>query len=58
MYSQVSSIKEIGGRNEVIVVKEGTAVPLHADPGFMGIQERLTVTEEDTEREKKGENMR
>ena len=58
MYSQVSSIKKIGGQNKVLVVEEGTAVPLHANPGFMGIQERSSVTDEDAKIEKKGANMR
>ena len=44
VYSQMSSIKKIGGRNKALVVKEGTAVPLHVDPGFVGIQEGSSVT--------------
>ena len=55
MYSQVSSIKKIGGRNKVLIVKEGTAVPLHTNPGFMGVQERSLVMDEDTKIKKKGE---
>ena len=58
MYSQVSSIKKIRGRNKVLAVEEGTAVPLHADPGFVGIQEGTSVPDEDTKSEKKGGNMR
>ena len=58
MYSQVSLIKKIGGGYEVLVIKEGTAVPLHSNPGFMGIQERTSVSDEDTKIKKKGENMR
>ena len=58
MYSQVSSIKKIGGRNKVLIVEEGTAIPLHADPGFVGIQEGTSVMDEDTKSEKKGGNMR
>ena len=54
MYSQVSLIKKIGGRNKVLVIEKGTAVPLHANPGFMGIQEGSSVTDEDTEIKKKG----
>ena len=48
MYSQMSSIKKIGGRNKVLVVEEGTAVPLHMDPRFVSIQQRLSVLGEDT----------
>ena len=55
MYSQVSSIKKIGGRNKVLVVEEGTAIPLHADPGFVGIQEGSTVTDKGTKSKEKGE---
>ena len=58
MYSQVSSIKKIRGQNKVLVVEKGTAVPLNANPGFVGIQERSSVTDEDTKIEKKGGNMR
>ena len=58
MYSQVSSIKKIGGRNKVFVIEEGTAVPLHMDPRFMSIQEGSSVTDEDTKSEKKGGNVR
>ena len=47
MYSQVSPIKEIRGRNKVFIIKEGTAVPLHVDPGFVGIQEGTSVPDED-----------
>ena len=54
MYSQVPSIKEVGGRNKVLVIKEGTAIPLHTNPGFMGIQERSSVTDKDTKIKKKG----
>ena len=53
MYSQVSSIKEVGGRYEVLVVKEGTTVPLHLNPGFMGIQERMSVSDKDSKIKKK-----
>ena len=55
MYLQVSLIKKIGGRNKVLVIKEGTAIPLHTNPGFMGIQERSSVMDEDTKIKKKGE---
>ena len=58
MYSQVSSIKKIGGRNKVLVVEEGTAVPLHADPGFVSIQEGTSVMDKDTKGERKGGNIR
>ena len=58
MYSQVSSIKEVGGRYEVLVIKEGTTIPLHSNPGFMGIQERMSVLDKDSKSEKKGGNMR
>ena len=58
MYSQVSSIKKIGGRNKVLVVEEGTAVPLHVDPGFVSIQEGSSVMDEDTKSKKKGGNIR
>ena len=58
MYSQVSSIKKIRGRNKVLVVEEGTAVPLHANSGFMGIQEKSSVTDEDTKIKKQEGNMR
>ena len=54
VYSQVSPIKKIGSRYEVIVIKEGTAVPLHFDSGFMGIQERMSVLDKDSKSEKKG----
>ena len=54
MYSQVSLIKKIGGRNKVLIIKEGTAISLHSNPGFMGIQERTSVSDEDTKIEKKG----
>ena len=53
VYSQVSPIKKIGGRYEVLVIKEGTAVPLHSNPGFMGIQEGTSVSDKDTKSEKK-----
>ena len=55
MYSQVPSIKKIGGRNKVFVVEEGTAVPLHMDPRFVSIQEGSSVPDEDTKSKKKGE---
>ena len=55
MYSQVSSIKKIGGRNKVLIIEEGTAIPLHADPGFVGIQEGSTVPDKDTKSKKKRE---
>ena len=55
MYSQVPSIKEIGGRNKVFVVEEGTAVPLHTDPQFVSIQEGSSVPDKDTKSKKKGE---
>ena len=58
VYPQVSSIKKIGGRYEVLVVEEGTAIPLHSNPGFMGIQERMSVSDKDSKSEKKGGNMR
>ena len=58
MYSQVSSIKKIGGRNKVLIIEKGTAIPWHADPGFVGIQEGMSVMDEDTKIEKKGGNMR
>ena len=53
MYSQVSSIKKVGGGYEVLVVKQGTAISLHSNSGFMGVQERTSVSDEDTEIEKK-----
>ena len=53
MYSQVSLIKKVGGRYKVLVVKEGTTIPLHLNPGFMGIQERTSVSDKDTKSEKK-----
>ena len=53
MYSQVSSIKKIRGGYEVLVVKEGTAVPLHSNPGFMGIQEGTSVSDKDPKIKKK-----
>ena len=55
MYSQVPSIKKIGGRNKVFVVEEGTAIPLHTDPRFVSIQEGSSVPDEDTKSKKKGE---
>ena len=58
VYSQVSLIKKIGGRYEVLIIEEGTAVPLHSNPGFMGTQERTSVSDKDTKNEKKGGNMR
>ena len=58
MYSQVPSIKKIGGRNKVFVVEEGTAVPLHMDPRFVSIQEGPSVPDKDTKSKKKGENIR
>ena len=54
VYSQVSSIKKIGGRYEVLVIKEGTAIPLHSISGFMGIQEGTSVSDKDTRNGKKG----
>ena len=54
IYSQVSSIKKVRGGYEVLVVKQGTAISLHSNSGFMGIQERMSVLDEDTKIEKKG----
>ena len=55
MYSQVSSIKKVRGGYEVLIVKQGTAIPLHLNPGIMGIQERTSVSDEDTKIGKKWE---
>ena len=54
VYLQVSSIKEVGSRYKVLVVKEGTAVSLHSNSGFMGIQERTSVSDKDSKSERKG----
>ena len=48
MYSQVSPIKEIRGGYEVLIIKEGTAISLHSNSGFMGIQERTSVSNKNT----------
>ena len=53
IYSQVSSIEKVGGGYEVLIVKQGTAIPLYSNPGIMGIQERTSVSDEDTKIEKK-----
>ena len=39
MYSQVSPIEKVRSGYEVLIVKEGTAVPLHFNSGLMGVQE-------------------
>ena len=58
MYSQMPSIKKIGGRSKVLVIEEGTAVPLHTDPQFVSIQQRPSVPDKDTKSKKKGEKVR
>ena len=53
IYSQVSSIKKVGGGYEVLIGEQGTAISLHPNSGFMSVQERTSVSDEDTEIEKK-----
>ena len=53
MYSQVSPIEKVRSGYEVLIVKEGTAIPLHFNSGFMGIQERTSVSDKDTGNGKK-----
>ena len=53
MYLQVSPIEKVRSRYEVLIMKEGTAVPLHFNSGFMGIQEKTSVSDKDTGNGKK-----
>ena len=48
MYSQVSPIEKVRSGYEVLVIKEGTAIPLHFNSGLMGVQERMPVSAKDT----------
>ena len=53
MYLQVSPIEKVRSGYEVLIVKEGTAISLHFNSGFMGIQERMSVLDKDTGNGKK-----
>ena len=57
-YLQMSLIKEVRSGYKVLIIKEGTAIPLHSNSGFMGVQERTSISDKDSESKKKGGNMR